>query len=158
MSHRANPWGCPRPPSTSRSSKDEAIYRGWNFHHFMEINHGDHRIYIDIYIYHIIHIYIYISYISYIIWPITEISEYTWYIYIYILPITTYQWYDPHSMSPSFLVQIPTCGDDSSCLVIQMRSTRCRRLGRWTAPICRPARNGGNGTKVESWIWMGYCK
>ena len=107
----------------------------------------------DIYIY----IFIYI-YISYIIWPITEISGYTW--YMPVLPITTYQWYDPHSMSPSFLVQIPTCVDDSSCLVIQMRPTRCRRLGRWTAPICRPAlrRCGGNGTTVESWIWMGYCK
>ena len=46
-------------------------------------------------------------YISYIIWPITEISGYTW--YMPVLPITTYQWYDPHSMSPSFLVQIPKC-------------------------------------------------
>ena len=97
-------------------------------------------------------------YISYIIWPITEISGYTW--YMPVLPITTYQWYDPHSMSPSFLVQIPKCVDDSSCSVIQMRPTRCRRLGRWMAPICRPAlrRCGGNGTTVESWIWMGYCK
>ena len=83
-------------------------------------------------IYIIANIYIYIYmiyiYILYHILPITEISGYTWYIYIfiYILPIRTYQWYDPHSMSPSFLV-------------LQMWSTRCRRLGRWTAPICRPA-------------------